>query len=109
MTAGSSAPVFAAARRQPLRKLFSGGYTATVPATAPTDGKIVFLYRVFVYDANAQLAGDFGAVRLLFHAGARKSERRYRQTPEGRYTLEVFAENAYGMRSQPLTASLTVQ
>ncbi len=110
MAAASSAPAFAAGAAVSFKKNLSGEYSATVPAAAPSDGKIVFLYRVFVYDANGNPAGDFWELSgYYFTPAPEKVSVGIGNLPKGNYTLEVFAENAYGMRSQPLTASLTVQ
>lgn len=90
--AASSAPVFPA--------LGSKRYI-TVPAAGSTDGHIIFLYRAIVYDANGNEIDHVYKVNNYWSNPTYDSVTLAVNAPRG-CTVKVFAENAYGMRSEPL-------
>lgn len=103
--AESSAPVFSEGSKIKLTKLF-GKYIVTAPAAKSTDGKIIFLYRVYVISPsgeikhteyllnNYQVADTFSKVKFKVNAS------------EGD-EIRIVAENAYGMQSEPISAIVT--
>ena len=100
--ASSSAPIFEENAAINVRGAF-GKYTVSVPAAKSTDGRIIFVYRVRVTDKDGNeksaqyLVNDYWRANtyktVTFHVDAEKGD-----------TVSVTAENAYGMRTQPLTA-----
>ncbi|MBB6733278.1 metallophosphoesterase family protein [Cohnella zeiphila] len=91
--AASSAPVFP--------DLGSRRYI-TVPAAKSTDGDIIFLYRAIVFDENGNEIDHVYQVNNYWTYPTYDSVTLAVNAPRG-CTVKVFAENAYGMRSEPLT------
>lgn len=74
----------------------------TVPAAKSTDGNIVFLYRAIVFDENGNEIDNVYKVNNYWSYPTYDSVTLAVNAPQG-CTIKVFAENAYGMRSEPLT------
>ncbi len=109
MEAASSPPVFADNAQATVECGVDGGYNVTVPAARSTDGKIIFIYRVYVYDASGNPAGDFWELSGYYFTPPPESvEVKIDNLPEGDYTLKIVAENAYGQQSEPLIMTLNV-
>ncbi len=73
----------------------------TVPAATSTDGHIIFLYRAIVYDENGNEVENVYKVNNYWTLPTYDSVTFAVNAPRG-CTVKVFAENAYGMRSEPL-------
>ncbi|MGG1516515.1 metallophosphoesterase [Paenibacillus oryzisoli] len=73
----------------------------TVPAARSTDGNIIFLYRAIVYDKNGNELDQVYKVNNYWNDPTYDYVTLAVNAPPGS-TVKVFAENAYGMRSDPL-------
>ena len=102
--ASSSAPVFDDDARVKVRSAF-GKYTVSVPAAKSTDGRIVFVYRVRVTDGDGHEKSTQYLVNDYWHANMYKTVT-FRVDAEKGDIVSVTAENAYGLCSQPLRATV---
>ncbi len=109
--AASSAPAFASGAAVKTGRSIDGKYEFTVPAAESTDGNIVFLYRAFVLDAQGNAVSDsFELSGYYFTPTPDKVTVKLKdKLPAGTYTVNVTAENAYGMRSAPINTQITVR
>lgn len=102
----SSAPAFAGDAAVTLVKNEDGTVTATAPAAASTDGNIIFLYRVRVFNgAGIQTHSEY----IINNYWQKNTYETVSFTVEAQkgYRIEITAENAYDMESAPV--STTVQ
>ncbi len=74
----------------------------TVPAAESVDGNIIFLYRAIVFDENGNEIDHVYKVNNYWSYPTYDSVTLAVNAPRG-CIVKVFAENAYGMRSEPLT------
>ena len=107
--AESRPPVFApdAAVRA---RVIAGNCTVTVPAAQSADGCPVVLYRVRAYAADGSEAASAWTLPEYYKAGKVSSVTlKLPDLEKGTYEIRVVAETAYGVDSEPLTATVTVR
>ncbi len=80
-------------------------YTITTPAAQSTDGKIVFIYRYYVYNEMGVLVNSGFTPYDYCHSNPQDTISIQVNAKPG-YTVKVSAENAYGMKSEPLSIVL---
>ena len=102
MAASSSAPVFAEGAEIKAKKVF-GVYDFTVPAATSTDGKIVFIYKINVFDTDGNNVYSDYVVNNYWNSDSFKNITFKTNAPKSGYTVEITALNAYYMASEPLT------
>ena len=103
--AKASAPAFAADAKASLVKIPGGKVRVSVPAAESTDGNIIFIYRLTVTDASGNVVDEQKLVNDYWLANSYKTIRMTASAKSG-CTVSVIAENAYGMQSAPLTATV---
>lgn len=80
---------------------------AIFSAAESADGMPVFIYRAYAVDADGNRTEIGKSVSGYYKYNAPKTiSIALENVPEGDYTLEIVAENCYGMQSNPLTAIL---
>lgn len=110
MADNSTPPVFAEGTEVKTKKLIDGSYGVDIPAARSTDGKIIFIYRVYVLDEAENPVADFWELSGYYFTPPPKTVRvKIGKLEKSNYTLKVVAENAYGMQSDPITKTLTVK
>lgn len=110
MAANSTPPVFAEGTDVKTKKLIDGSHSVDIPAARSTDGKIIFIYRVYVLDEAENPVADFWELSGYYFTPPPKTVRvKIGKLEKGSYTLKAVAENAYGMQSEPITKTLTVK
>ena len=107
--AASLAPRFSSdAAVKTLR--IAGNCDCTVPAAQSADGMPVVLYRAAAYNADGSVAASAFTIPKYYVAGNENNITvRLTGLAKGTYEIRVVAETAYGVDSEPLTASLTVR
>ena len=96
--ARSKPPVFA-----DDAKLKVSGSTAKFDAAQSADGMPIFIYRAFAVDAQGNRTAVGKATPKYYIADVPDTVKiSLENLPEGEYTLEIVAENCYGMQSAPL-------
>ncbi len=96
----SSAPEFEKEAALKVKKIGSK-YKITTPAAKSTDGKPVFLYRFYIYDESGKEISSSYTVNNYWLADTYNEITQKAEVEKG-YTVKVTAENAYGMKSEPL-------
>lgn len=98
----SKAPVFDDDAKLELKESF-GKYRVNFDAAKSTDGMPIFIYRAYAVDAggNKTPVGKSLAEYYIYDVPATVTIE-LENLPEGEFTLEVVAENCYGMQSAPL-------
>ncbi len=87
----------------------TGGYTATVPAAKSTDGMPVVLYRYKVINKLGITEKKGWVLPSYYTAGEQETiDLKMTGLAAGDYKIEVIAETAYGVDSEPLTAEVTI-
>lgn len=99
--ASSSAPVFASGSSITAEKL-RFGYKFTAPAAESTDGKIVFLYRINIYDKDGNNIYTDRVVNNYWNADSFKEITFKTDSVPSGSRVEITALNAYYMESAPL-------
>lgn len=102
MEAASSAPAFAADAKISAKKVF-GQYQFTVPAARSTDGKIVFIYKINIYDEDGNNTYSDYIVNNYWNAQPFKTVTFKPGLVKSGSTVEITAMNAYYMASDALT------
>ncbi len=98
--ARSKPPVFA----DDANIKISGNYVK-FDAAESTDGMPIFIYRAFAVDAEGNRIPVGKTVAQYYKYNVPdKVKIELENLPDGNYTLEVVAENCYGIQSNPLTA-----
>lgn len=103
MKALSSAPEFADEAKLDVKDNNDGTYTVTAPAAESTDGFIVFVYRIRVFSKSGiqtytEISGND------YYLSDCYTEISFTVKAEPGYRVEVTAENAYYMASEPVSA-----
>ena len=97
----SAAPVFDSGASVTAEKI-RRGYKFTVPAAKSTDGKIVFLYRINIYDSDGRSIHTDRVVNNYWNADSfGEITFKTNSVPSGS-RVEITALNAYYMESEPL-------
>ncbi|MEI6580253.1 MAG: metallophosphoesterase [Eubacteriales bacterium] len=111
IAASSSAPVFAVDTAVEIsQNITDKTYSVKIPAAHSTDGKIVFIYRVYVNDTAGTPAGNFWELSgYYFTPSPETVSVNIGKLKNGTYNLKIVAENAYGMQSEPITQNITVK
>ena len=106
--AASKPPVFDDSAALTLEPGF-GTCTVTAPAAQSEDGLPVVLYRVNVKDSLGMTVAKTWILPGYYRAIPQETvSETLTDLPAGEYTVSVVAENAYGMQSAPLQASVKV-
>lgn len=102
---GASSPSFSKNAELKIKRI-AGKYKVTVPAAESTDGNIIALFRITVFDNDGKLISSEYKVNnywlgktyenIVFKVKANKGS-----------TIKVVAENAYGMQYGALCAELS--
>ncbi len=100
--ASSSAPAFDSDCTMKVENA-DGKYNVTVPAAKSTDGKIIFLYRIYVLNEKGKTVSSDYIVNNYWLPNP-YSEVSFTVDAKTGYTVRVVAENAYGMQSECLEA-----
>lgn len=109
MQASSSPPAFESDAKAKLKNI-ADSISLDLPAAKSTDGKIIFLYRVYVFDESENQVGNFWELSgYYFTPPPSKVNVNIGKLPKGNYTYKAHAENAYGMQSAPLIGSFSVK
>ena len=103
--AKAASPAFPAGTAADVRKTRKD-YIVSVPAAESTDGSIVFLYRVFVIGTDGTQKSSDLLVNNYWQADDYTNITFHVQGDKGD-TVQIVAENAYGMQSDPVRASLS--
>lgn len=75
-------------------------------AAKSADGMPIFIYRAFAVDAEGNRTPVGKTVPSYYRYNVSETVKiELENLPDGEYTLEVVAENCYGMQSEPLTVS----
>ena len=107
--AASKAPVFAAGDEL-TAEVTLGGVSVTAPVAASADGMPVTLYRACAKDKFGVTAAESWVLPSYYRAVEQGSVTlELAGLAAGDYTVCVTAENAYGGRSQPICAQVTVE
>lgn len=101
MEAASSAPVFADDAQISVKKTF-GMYRFTVPAAQSTDGNIVFIYKINIYDADGNNTYSDYIVNNYWNAHPFETVTFKTGAVKSGSTVEITALNAYYMASDAL-------
>lgn len=107
----SSAPAFSEDASAKISCIASSR-KVTVPAAVSTDGNIVYLYRAEVCNAGGDVLISSWALSGYYFTPAPEVISVNINTDgleKGNYTLKVYAENAYGMRSEPIITDITLK
>lgn len=103
----STAPVFADGAEITVKKSF-GKISLTAPAAASTDGMPIFLYRVFVYDAQGnEILKDWILPDYYSATVSETNTFELGKLSKGDYTAKIIAETAYGIQSDPIEVSFS--
>jgi hypothetical protein len=87
----------------------TGGYTAAVPAAESTDGMPVVLYRYKIINKLGITEKKGWVLPKYYLAGEQKTiDLKVTGLASGEYRIEILAETAYGVDSEPLTAKVTI-
>lgn len=103
LRSAASSPVFPSDAQIRVKSVGIDRYKVTVPVAKPTDGMIVFLYRIFVYSANGELKETAYSIADYWKSGSNAEDVSFRISAEKGDTVKITAENAYGMASDALT------
>ncbi len=91
-------------------KTLAGTVDVAVPAAHSADSMAIVLYRATVCDADGNEKASTWTIPEYYKAGEQKTvPLRLTGLEKGDYEIHVIAETAYGVQSEPLTASLTVR
>lgn len=106
--ARSRPPVFSADAEITIEE--NGGVcTVDYPAAESTCGFPIFIYRVFVEDMNGKILKEIKNIPAYYLYGAEnKFSTCLDILSSGKYKIKVFAENAYGTRSDTLEKTFEI-
>ena len=106
--AASSAPVFDSGAKLSVDPEY-GSCTIVSPVAKSTDGMPVVLYRAYAYDSMGIKVADTWTLPSYYRA-VQQDEVVFKLEglAKGDYTVEVVAETAYGVQSEPLSEKITV-
>ena len=104
----SSAPIFGNDAKLTVSKI-ARNVTVKFDAAQSASNDPVFLYRVEVVNSNGETVKSEWIMPKYYSATVETGERlRLGRLGKGDYTVYVTAENAWGIRSEPLTAEFSV-
>lgn len=103
--AASSAPAFASSAAVSVKNRLGNKVKVTVPTAESTDGNIIFIYRLTVRNEAGETIDEQKVVNDYWLANSYKKITFTATAPSGS-TVSVIAENAYGMQSEPITATV---
>ena len=87
----------------------NGIYTAEYPKAQSTDGKPIFIYRAYVYDEKGKAVAESKTVPSYYlYKPEEIVVTELGKLKNGRYTIKVFAENCFGMKSQPIEKEIII-
>lgn len=98
----SKPPVFAKNASIKIRK-----DKVSFDAAESADGMPIFIYRAYAVNAQGERTPAGKTISKYYRYNVPDTVKiKLENLPEGEYTLEIVAENCYGMQSQPLTVRL---
>lgn len=103
--AKATAPQFAEGAALKVKKIF-GKYKVTAPAAQSTDGTPVALYRITIMDDAGKQVDSMWILNNYWHSVTYSEITETVKAQKG-YSIQVTAENAYGMQSAPLVYTVT--
>ena len=107
--AASLPPAFSEGAAVKVKRL-AGNTDLTVPAARSTDGMEIVLYRAAAYSADGEEAAATWTIPCYYRAVEQKTvSLRLSGLAKGTYEVRVVAETAYGVQSEPLTATVTAR
>ena len=106
--AASKPPVFEEGT-EPEINAIPGGCNIKIPAADSADGMPVFLYRIKTVNKLGLTVAESWTLAKYYRAVEQNTvDIRLTGLPKGDYTVEIVAETAYGVASEPLTVQITV-
>ena len=97
----ASAPVFGDVDYKLNKSV--GKYSVTVDAADSTDGMPIFIYRAYVYGDNGALLAQGKTLTAYYNAAVQDEITiDLGKIDSDSFTVEIIAENAYGMQSEPV-------
>ena len=86
-----------------------GIYSAEYLKAQSTDGMPVFIYRAYVYDENSNIVFKGKTVPSYYLYNPEENmTTELGKLKNGRCTIKVFAENCFGMKSQPIEKEIQI-
>ncbi len=86
-----------------------GMYSAEYPKADSTDTMPVFVYRAYVYDENSNIVFKGKTVPSYYlYKPEDIVTTALGQLKNGRYTVKIFAENCFGMKSEPIEKEIII-
>ena len=101
----SSSPYFSKNAELKIKRI-AGKYIVTVPAAESTDGNIIALYRITVFDNDGKLISSEYKVNNYW-LGKTYENITFKIKANKGSKIKIIAENAYGMQSEALCAELS--
>lgn len=84
-------------------------YTVRYPEAESTDGMPVFIYRVFLEDADGTVIKTRKTVATYYLYGNRSEVRTcLGLLPKGKYKIKILAENVFGMQSEYIEKTIEI-
>ena len=104
----SSAPSFSADAEIAIIQS-DGEYSAEYPKATSTDGKPVFLYRAFILDEKGKTVAKGKTVPSYYlYKPEDIVSTNIGKLSKGKYTVRVWAENSYGMKSEYIEKNIEI-
>ncbi|MBR6567835.1 MAG: metallophosphoesterase [Clostridia bacterium] len=86
-----------------------GNYTAEYPAAESTDGMPVFIYRAYVSDRDCkEIAKGKTVPSYYLYESEDIISTSLGALPEGKYTIRILAETAYGVHSESINKTIEI-
>jgi hypothetical protein len=87
----------------------NGNYSAVYPKALSTDGMPVFVYRAYVYDEKGNIISQGKTVPSYYlYEPEETVTTNLGKLKKGRYKIEVFAENCYKIKSEPIETKIEI-
>ena len=104
----SKAPEFSAGTEITLTNT-NGTYSAEYQKAESTDGMPVFIYRAYVYDEKGDIVAKGKTLPSYFlYKSEDKLTTELGKLSKGRYKIEIYAENAYGKKSECIEKTIEI-
>lgn len=106
--ARSEAPAFAEGAEITVEDQ-SDIYVVGYPKADSTDGMPVFIYRIYVENADGKTVKMRKQIPTYYLYGEDEELREYLgMFTEGKYKVKIFAENCFGMKSEPIEKEIII-
>ena len=104
----SKAPAFGEDAKISLKEK-DGVYSAEYPKALSTDGMPIFIYRAYVYDKKGKAVAESKTVPSYYlYKPEENMATELGKLKSGSYTVRVFAENCFGMKSQAIEKEIII-